>query len=84
MTDDFVWQRLVGVLRDVFEDEHLDVSRDTTARDVEAWDSISNIELIVELESAFGIRFLTGELAGLKSVGELADVIAARRSTRGD
>jgi acyl carrier protein len=70
-----VWSTLVNVIRETFDDQNLEISRSTTADDVASWDSLSNVELIVALESEFGVRFRTGELANLKSVGDLADMI---------
>jgi acyl carrier protein len=45
---------------------------------VPGWDSLANVELMVEVEQSFGIRFRTGEVAGLKNVGELVSLIARR------
>ena len=78
MNDAAVWNEVVKVMRETFDDEALEVTRETTANDVVEWDSLSNVELMVALESAFKIRFYTGEIAGMKNVGELVDVIAAR------
>ncbi|HEU4632227.1 MAG TPA: acyl carrier protein [Gemmatimonadaceae bacterium] len=78
MTDQAVWDGVVHVMRETFGDDELQVTRETTARDVAAWDSVSNVELLVALEYAFGVRFRTGEMASLRNVGELVDVIAAR------
>lgn len=73
-----VWPRLEAVIRDTFEAYDVPIDRETTAHDVDGWDSLSNIELIVELEVEFGVTFNTGEMAGLDNVGELCDVIVSR------
>ncbi len=78
MTDGKIWTRIVEVIRETFDDEALVIGRETTAADVEDWDSVSNIELMVALEAAFDVTFKTGEITGLKNVGELTDVISAR------
>ena len=78
MTDDKVWTKIVEVIRETFDDEALEIERETTAADVEDWDSLSNIELMVALEAAFDVSFKTGEIAGLANVGELADIISRR------
>jgi acyl carrier protein len=49
-----------------------------TAAEVPAWDSLSNIRLVVAVEQAFKIQFTTGEVAGLKNVGEFVSVIKER------
>lgn len=78
MRDPQVWDRLVAVIRRTFDDDTIQVTRETTAHDVAEWDSLTNVELMVALEMAFGVKFYTGELGGLKNVGALVDVITAR------
>lgn len=78
MTELQLWDGVVGVLRETFDDSRLEVARETTADDVEGWDSLSNVELIVALESKFGVRFHTGEIARMRNVGELVDAIEKR------
>lgn len=73
-----VWDRVVTVIRRTFDDDAIQVTRETTAHDIAEWDSLTNVELMVALELAFGVRFYTGELAGFKNVGELADAITTR------
>lgn len=67
--------RLQEVFRNVFDDESLEVSRATTAQDVEAWDSVQNVALMLETETVFGVRFSTPEIAYLQNVGDLVDLI---------
>ena len=74
---DDLWERMTGVFREFFEEDSLELARETTADDVEDWDSVTTIELMVALEIAFGIRFKTGEMAALENVGQLADRIRA-------
>jgi acyl carrier protein len=75
MTEREVWDSLVVVMRQTFDDRDLDVTRETTAGDVDSWDSLSNVELMLALEQRFGVRFYTGEIARMRNVGELADTI---------
>jgi len=70
--------RLSEVFRAVFEDEDLVITRATTAKDVEGWDSVMHVTLIVNVERAFGMKFTSAEVAGFRNVGEMADVIARR------
>jgi acyl carrier protein len=74
---------MLEVMRETFDDDSVEVSRESTAQDVDGWDSLKHIELIVALEGAFGVRFRTGEIAGFKTVGEMADAITMR-VTHGD
>ena len=58
----------------------LTIGVQTSARDIPDWDSLRHIELLVAVEQEFRVRFNTGEVAGLKNVGEMVDLIAAKRA----
>jgi acyl carrier protein len=80
MNEDEIWQRLTAVVRDVFDDDSIVIGPETTAKDIEGWDSLANIELLVAIEKAFNrVKFNTGEVANLRNVGEL--VAAIKRKT---
>ncbi len=64
---------VVPVFREVFEDEAMVVRRELSAHDVEAWDSLNHITLVVELELKTGIQFTTDELAAMVNVGDMID-----------
>ena len=74
------YEKLTEVFRDVFDDEDLTPTPQMTADDVEEWDSLSHIRLMLSVEKAFGVRFSTVELGGLKSVGDLATLIEAKQN----
>ncbi len=67
--------RVTEIFREVFEDEGLVVTRRTTAEDVEAWDSLMHVTLVINVEKAFSLRFRSAEVAALKDVGELVDLV---------
>lgn len=71
--------QLQDVFRNIFEDDSLLISRDTTAQDIESWDSVQNVTLMLEVETEFGVRFSTSEMAYLKNVGDLVDLIDKKR-----
>lgn len=73
-----VHTRLTTIFRDLFDDVSLVLRDDLTAEDVENWDSLTHINLIVAIEKEFRIRFTTAEVSGLKNVGELEALIAAK------
>ncbi len=73
-----IYERLNGVFRDVFDDDSISVNEQTTANDIEDWDSLNHITLIDAVESEFGIRFTMGEVSGMKNVGEMAQIIKDR------
>lgn len=70
------------VFRSVFDDDSLVISRASTANDVEGWDSLTHVTLLVSLEQRFGIRFKSSEVADLKDVGELIDLVELHRSRK--
>jgi len=70
--------RLATVFREVFEEDELVITRATTARDVPGWDSVMHVNLMIATERAFKLRFRSGDIAGLKDVGQLVDLIDSR------
>ncbi len=71
-------ERLNEVFRDVFDDESINVTRDTTADDIDDWDSLEHIRLVTAVEREFGVKFTMREVSAMKNVGEMIDIIAAR------
>ena len=68
------------IIRDVFGDESIVINDSTTAADIKGWDSLNNVKLMVHIERKFGFRFKTGEIVGLKNVGELIKIVEQRAS----
>ena len=66
---------LTEVFQDVFNDDELEISRLTSAKDIEDWDSLTHVTLIVKVEKVFGVRFTSAQVASLQNVGELIDLI---------
>jgi acyl carrier protein len=64
-------QRVAAVFQEVFENENLVITDSSSAKNVENWDSLAQIKIIVGLEEEFGIKFTTDEVASLANVGEL-------------
>lgn len=75
MTREEVYERLNAVFRDVFDDKELTVNDETTAADVDGWDSLIHITLIDAVEEEFDISFDMKTIVKLKNVGEMVDVI---------
>ena len=78
MSEQEIYDRLNEVFRDVFDDDEITVNEDTTADDIEDWDSLEHINLISAVEDEFGIRFKMGEVSSMKNVGEMLEIIKAR------
>ena len=75
MTDAEIYEVLTSVFHQVLEDDTIAVTPDTTAEDVDGWDSMNHIFIVVELEKRFGVKFQAAEMEELKNVGELATLV---------
>jgi len=79
MSRDDILAEIRGVLADVFDlDDGEDVTEDTTANDIEEWDSLSHIRLIVAVERKFKVKFTNSEIESLKRVVDLVALVAAK------
>ena len=78
MTHDEVIGRIEPIIRDLFDEYDGPVTASLSAKDVEQWDSLANVQLVVMVEVAFGIRFATTEIASLNNLGELAELVARK------
>ena len=68
-------EKLQSVFIDVFDDEDLTISNSTNSDDIEEWDSLNHISLVLSIEKCFNIRFMTGEVQSLKDVGEMIELL---------
>ena len=75
MTREDVYERLNYVFQEVFDDESISVEDETTADDVEGWDSYEHINLINAVEDEFEIKIPMGKVVTMKNVGESVDTI---------
>jgi acyl carrier protein len=78
-----IYRELTGIFRDILDEDNLELRPSLTAADVPEWDSFNHINLIVAVESKFGIKFQTAELESLQTVGHLADLIQAKLAAQG-
>lgn len=78
MTREEAYEMLNEVFQDEFDDDELTVNDNTTAADVEDWDSLEHINLVVAVEKKFGMKFNMGEVNSMKNVGEMVDIILSR------
>ena len=75
MTRERAYERLNKVFREVFDDDSIVVADETTADDIEDWDSFEHINLIVAVEEEFGFKIPMGKTVTMKNVGEMVDLI---------
>ena len=78
MTKEQIYKELDEVFQDVFDDESIHVTDTTTAEDIEDWDSLEHINLVVAIENHFEIKFNMNEVTNMKNVGEMVDIIIER------
>jgi acyl carrier protein len=73
-----IYAKLVEVVHDVFDDDTIVLTPELTADQVDGWDSLAHIRLMLAVEKAFGIRIAAAEVGKLKNVGELVALIHAK------
>ena len=78
MTDQEIYSVLSEVFQDVFLRDDIALTPDLTAKDVKGWDSFKQIEIVYTVEERFSIKLNAREIEALKSVGDLAAVIARK------
>ncbi len=66
------------VFCDLFDDEDIIISEVTVADDIEDWDSLEHINLVLAIEERFGMKFTMGEVTGMKNVGDMIDILMER------
>jgi len=81
MTEDIVYAKLTEIVRTLFDEYEGPVNAGLTAKAVQQWDSLANVQLMVMVEQAFKIRFRVDEMTGLANVGELVTLIQRKVGT---
>ncbi|MBT3318870.1 MAG: acyl carrier protein [Clostridia bacterium] len=80
MTREKVTGEVQNIFRDLFDDESIVIDDNTTADDVEDWDSLEHINLITSIEKHFSIKFAMSEVTHFKNVGNMIDTITTKVS----
>jgi acyl carrier protein len=78
MDDIYIYERLTQVLMDVFDDDTIKATPQLSAKDVDGWDSLTHIRLILTIEKVFNVKFTTSEIGKLENVGDLVALIKVR------
>ena len=78
MEAEILHEKLERIFQSVFDRQDLAIKDEMTAGDIDGWDSLAQINLIVGAEDIFKIRFQTAEIKALKNVGEFKRLIAAK------
>ena len=72
-------EQLLPIFRNVFDDDDLLINSSTTAQDVDGWDSLAHIRLIVAIEKSLGLHFSAAEISDVESVGQMAELILSKQ-----
>ncbi len=75
MTREELLEAVAEILRDIFDNEELPVTEETSSADVEDWDSLEQINILVAIQDRFGIQFSLDDVKGLENVGDTLDLI---------
>ncbi len=78
MVDADIYPQLSEMFQDIFMRDDIVLAPSTTAKDVDGWDSMKMIEIIMAVEEKYGIKLQTKEIDNLNSVGDLVTLIAAK------
>lgn len=73
-----ILETIAETIRDITGDDTANVTRETVADDVDGWDSLAHVRIILAIESAFRIRFDVEEVGRIDQVGDIADMVAAK------
>jgi acyl carrier protein len=73
-----IYSRLTKIFEDVFDEDSIMVTPELSAKDVDGWDSLTHIRLMLTVEKAFKIKFSTSEVAKLQNVGDLVRLIEGK------
>ncbi len=71
-----ILERIAGICRDIFEDDGLEVTEETSASDINGWDSLVNMSIINEIEKRFAVEFSLEDMQNSKNIGKLVDVVS--------
>jgi acyl carrier protein len=78
LTDGVLYEKLTQIFREVFEDDEIVLSPETTADKTKGWDSLKNVRLMLTIEKGFGVKIATSEMLRMQNVGDLASLIGRK------
>lgn len=76
------FEQLNSVFCRVFDDNDIKISSETTANDIDGWDSLSHVNLVVAIERHFGIKFTSSEIMRWKNVGQMQESITEKLAAK--
>ena len=70
-----IYERIENIFREILDDEDIVLSDTTVADDIDGWDSLTHVQLVVAIEKELGVRFTSREILSWKNVGQMVDTI---------
>jgi len=80
ITKEEILAQVNTIFRDVLENDKLVIKEETTGDDVEEWDSLTHLQLVIAIEKHFKVRFTSAEIINFSNVGEMCEGIAQKLS----
>ena len=76
----YMIEQLLPIFRNVFDCYDLDINLSTSAQDIEGWDSLAHIRLVVAIEKSFSLRFSAAEISDIENVGRIVELILRKKA----
>lgn len=81
MNKNEILQQVASILRDILNNPTLVVDENTSATDVDRWDSLAHVNILMTVERTFGVRFSLGEIKQLRNVGEMVRLVEEKKKS---
>ena len=82
MNEATIYAELNELFHELFAEDDIVLRPETSAADIDGWDSFNNLNIMVAVESRFGIKMNTQEIEGLKNIGDLVSLVLTRTNDR--
>lgn len=78
MEEKEIYNTLNTIFREILDDDTISLTENTTADDIEDWDSLSHVSIVVSIEKKFGVKFTSLEIISWKNIGDMVKSITQR------
>ena len=75
MNNEQILDQITNIFRAIFKDQSIKINGNTSAQDIDDWDSLNNIQIVIAVEKHFKVRFKSSEIRAWKNVGEMVNSI---------